>query len=196
MPNVTLVLIFDTAFLCLCLDLFISFYWRVRAHQRAFRHLVAASHRLVFLLWCSHTRMWWYVGLHLWDTAAARTSVSCLWCLLCGLDWCLLSSVRWAVRSKKRRLHFFYFLGWFDFRLLSFFFFLRPFNVTAFENQGRPLADVIHTIVLSCRLGSALKKRSHLIPPAWWFTLTWWRELLSHWGLNHAQEYCLQEKKG
>lgn len=162
MLNVTLVLIFDTVFLCLCLDLFISFYWRVRAHQHALRHLVAASHRLVFLLWCSPTRMWWYVGLHLWDTAAARTSVSWLWCLLCGLDWCLPSAVRCAVRSEKRQLHFFYFLGWFDFRHLSFFFFLRPFNVTAFENQGCPLAEVIHTIVLSCRLGSALKKNPTL----------------------------------
>lgn len=192
----------DAAFLYLCLDLFISFYWRVRAPQRAFRRLGAASHRLAFLLWRSHTRMWWYVGLHLWDAAAARTSASWLRRLLRGLDRRSLSSARRAVRSEERRLHFFYFVGWFDFRLLSsffFFFYLRPFNVTALESRGCPLADVIHTIVLSCRLGSALKKKkkkSHLILPAWWFTLTWWRELLSHRGLNHAQEYCLQEKRG
>lgn len=116
----------------------------------------------------SHTYMWWYVGLHLWDAAAARTSVSWLW-------WSLWSRLVLTELSVVSRSQWEVIVAFLLFRRLiwfpsSVFFFLRPFNVTAFENQGCPLADVINRIELLTGVSS--EKKSHLILPAWWFTLT------------------------
>lgn len=134
------------------LSLFIGVYARTNVPSDILQLLLKGSSFI--------TRMWWYVGLHLWDTAAARTfsDVSSV---------VSSSALDWAKRGEPftvRSAGCISFISSADLiSVFCLFFSLRPFNVTAFENQGCPLADAIHTIVLSCRLGSAPKKKK--IPP-------------------------------